>query len=491
VYSYEGADIALDKSAGNSVRRCVSVNSTAFVASPGSETASPTFLEGNVIDSWRGNAAIRGGLRGPYIFIDNAFTNGSGSVAPYDPYCPYYHACGKPMQYTVWEQTNGIALFSGNTIDGDAVGSSQLLPCFEQTTSGRPKQPTCVAMTNVDKRDLPSTTGDSAPPKTKLTPETRFLKQKWPVPSTLVDARDHGCTGTEKDSTKCVQATIDAAAAKGGGAAAYFAPRDYLISEPIYVKAGQYTVLGSGVKSRFVWQSKQRAEPAIVVVEGGTGLHLMHFEVTSGGKEEYFDTKILHDGSRKLSHSGRGDNNKSSTSSGTKTVYDEIYTSVPGGDVWNATGVKVSQLQTGDTVHFIHLDGNLHVQDSADATVFLNFMIQGSLNISGTVQPAPDRPYPSVGAVTVVGLTDHDINVMDDQSVVVTDYYSEQIKTGHLILQGSGQNERTPGRVTISAIKSDCYTSDEITVDNYHGSLVYASSLFFEGPAVTVTQTGE
>ena len=499
VYSYEGADIALDKSAGNSVRRCVSVNSTSFVASPGSETASPTFLEGNVIDSWRGFAAIRGGLRGPYLVIDNAFTNGSAGVKPYDPYCASYEACGRPMQYIVWEQTNGVALFSGNTIDGHAVDSSQLLPCFDKTTTGKPKNPTCASMSNVDKRDLQSTAGDAAPPKTKLTPTTRFLKSTWPVPTALVDARDHGCTGTEKDSTACVQATINAAAAKGGGAAAYFAPRDYMISQPIHVAAGQYTVLGGGVKTRFVWQSAQRAEPAVMVVEGGTGLRLMHFDVTSGGKTELFDTKILHDAS-KLSRAG-GTTSGGTTSGGGggggggglagTTVYDEIYTSVPGGDVWNATGFKVSKLQSGDIVHFVHLDGNLHVEDSAEGTVFLNFMIQGSLNISGAVQPAQDRAHPSVGAVTVVGLTDHDINVLDDQSVVISDYYSEQIKTGHLTLQGTGRGETAAGRVTISAVKSNCYTSDEITVNSYHGSLIYASSLFFEGPAVSIQQTGE
>jgi hypothetical protein len=61
----------------------------------------------------------------------------------------------------------------------------------------------------------------------------------------------------------------------------------------------------------------------------------------------------------------------------------------------------------GDTAHFIHIDGNLLVADSAAGTVFLNFMIQGSLNISGAVQPAASRPYPAFGAVTVVGLTDH------------------------------------------------------------------------------------
>jgi hypothetical protein len=86
-------------------------------------------------------------------------------------------------------------------------------------------------------------------------------------------------------------------------------------------------------------------------------------------------------------------------------------------------------------------------------------MIQGSLNISGKTQPEANRRFPSVAAATVVGLTDHDINVMDDQSVTITDYYSEQIKTGHLTLVGSGDPGRSPGRVTISAVKSDCCVS--------------------------------
>jgi hypothetical protein len=37
---------------------------------------------------------------------------------------------------------------------------------------------------------------------------------------------------------------------------------------------------------------------------------------------------------------------------------------------------------------------------SAAGTVFLNFMIQGSLNVSGTEQPAADRPFPSVPDLT-------------------------------------------------------------------------------------------
>jgi hypothetical protein len=117
----------------------------------------------------------------------------------------------------------------------------------------------------------------------------------------------------------------------------------------------------------------------------------------------------------------------------------------------------------------------------------------------------------------VVGLTDHDLNVHDDQSLVITDYYSEQIKNGHVYLSGAAVNTQVeeagagsdavaaggggggggggragtqPGRVTIAAAKSDCYTPDEMTVENYHGTIAYSNSFFFEGPPVVITQRG-
>ena len=417
VYVYEGADIALAKSAGNSVRRCVSVNGTRFVASPGSETGSPTSIEGNVIDSWRGHAAISGALRGPYFLLDNEFSNGTGTVAPHDPYCqPDQSDCGNPMNFQPWHMTNAWALFSGNTVDGNPVTSAELIPCYDNPPKGRRKEPSCTNQANLFKRDLQS---PPAPP-TGLTYKTRFLKSNWPIPTSLVDARDHGCTGMEKDSTACVQATIDAAAAKDDGCAAYFAPRVYLISQPVHIKPGNYSVMGSGVRTQFAWHATVPADPAVLMVHaagGGKGLRLLHFSVMSGGKAMIFDTKILHDGSSSGigSVGGRitGSAEAGGPSAATAILYDEIYTSSPGADVWNATGIAVRNLKQGDTAHFVHLDGNLLVADSAQGTVFLNFMIQGSLNISGATQPDAKRAYPSVAAATVVGLTDHDINVME------------------------------------------------------------------------------
>ena len=112
-------------------------------------------------------------------------------------------------------------------------------------------------------------------------------------------------------------------------------------------------MLGSGFKTLFAWHGSQSADPAVVVVHGagGKGLRLMHFEVMSGGKQMVFDTKILHDGSSSAVHGSGGvgeqhgnDEVDAGPSAAAATVYDEIYTSAPGADAWNASGVARAPL---------------------------------------------------------------------------------------------------------------------------------------------------
>ena len=92
----------------------------------------------------------------------------------------------------------------------------------------------------------------------------------------------------------------------------------------------------------------------------------------------------------------------------------------------------------------------------------------------------------------MVGLTDHDLSVNDDQSFVATDFYTEQIKTVHVYLAGTGGHASMPGgRVTIAGVKSSCYTGRDVEIDNYRGSLWYSSAFFFgQGASAHVTQRG-
>ena len=281
VETYEGADIFLAPSAGNSVRRCVSVNAGgAFVASPHHTAVNPATIEGCVVDGWRGAAAIQVKnlpfppvflrlllisflhdlvsceqfeMRGPLTLLDNSFTNGSHPVSPH-----------RVVDYSPWKQTNGDILFGGNRVDGKAVSSAELLPQLPS---------------NVHAHDLQTNAENASP----LSTETRFLKPSWPIPTALVNARDHGCTGTEEDSTTCAQKTIDAAAAKGDGAAAYFPAAVYKITAALTVKSGNYSVRGSGFETIFSWSSPSDPAPAVMHIQsGGAGLRLEQFAVVSG-----------------------------------------------------------------------------------------------------------------------------------------------------------------------------------------------------------------
>eukprot|EP00040_Diaphanoeca_grandis_P030531 m.180555 g.180555 ORF g.180555 m.180555 type:complete len:813 (+) comp32026_c0_seq1:65-2503(+) len=448
------ADIFLAPSAGNSVRRCVSVGSKTFVAAPHHTAANPSTIQDCRVDSWTGSSAINFNLRGPLSIFDNQFTNGpNGST---------------PIASTPWSQTNALLMFNGNTIDGTVASATMLLPT---------KTPS-----NLITMDLPSTS--STPKPSSITSTTRFLKSWWPIPTAFVDAsqQPQGCGVKGVLANECVQATIAAAAAKGNGAAAYFPPGSYMVNESIVVPGGKnFTVLGGGFNTVFSWSGTNNATPAVMHVEGGGGgLRLEQFVVESGGKEQINNTRILHDGadSHDVGQAKR------------QTTYDGIYTSGPNGEnMWSSPGMVVDGLRASDVVHFVHVDGNVAIKNSAAGIVLIGFMIQGNLNISGKVQPDLAQQYPAIGVTTLVGLLDHDLDVSDDQSIIISDFYSEQMHSAHIELSGGASGSK-PGRVTIAAVKTQGYTSNCMSINNYQGDVFLSASFFFGGPTPAITQKG-
>ena len=160
--------------------------------------------------------------------------------------------------------------------------------------------------------------------------------------------------------------------------------------------------------------------------------------------------------------------------------------------------IHIDSLSAGETVHAVHLDGNLNVSDSDAGTVLVGMMIQATMHVNGHTKTASALPArdptagPPLGFLTFIGLVDdYDVIVSDDKSVVIEDLYCEQLKVGHLKLSGTGSGD-VPGRVTIQGVKSDSYTPAYATIDNYYGSLFYMSSMFLEKsfPEWTITQTG-
>ena len=339
------------------MRRCVSVGSQAFVVTPHHTAVNPATIQDCRVEGWTGAAAVEFNLRGPLTLLDNQFTSSTAEPSSANVSAQAVGAAPVAVGNRPWPQTNQVVMAAGNTVDGDAMAASGLL-------GG-------VVPPNVFPYDL-ADTHVAAGQTAGLTSTTRFLKPWWPgIPTALVEAAVHGCSGeATDDASVCAQATIDAAAAKGNGAAAYFAPGTYSINATLVVKSGNYSVMGAGFTTNFVWAGHTSATPAVMVVQGGGGgLRLEHFAVISGGKDLAFDTKLLHIGTPADTAAAR-------SKAARTTTYDEIYTATPGSQLWNATGFEVRDLKAGDTVHFVHLDGNLKVHDSAAGTVFLNFMIQ-------------------------------------------------------------------------------------------------------------------
>ena len=185
-------------------------------------------------------------------------------------------------------------------------------------------------------------------------------------------------------------------------------------------------------------------------------------------------------------------------------------------------------------MHAIHLDTNINITNSAAGQVLVGFIAESVLTInapasttaelaeaemrgaatsrqhqwvgnstrsrtepSGSLHshtyPAATVSTPSVGFLTFIGLVDdYDVIVEDDQSVVISDLYAEQLKQGHLLLSGTGKGTAA-GRVTIQGVKSSA-TADWAKIDNYYGSLFYMSSCFLSMACATcpwtITQQG-
>ena len=84
---------------------------------------------------------------------------------------------------------------------------------------------------------------------------------------------------------------------RGGGVAAYFGPGVYSLNSSITVPGGDYTVLGNGFNTQFVWDSRAHATPAMVHVKPTSdGLRLEQLNLISAGGALELDTKLLHDG---------------------------------------------------------------------------------------------------------------------------------------------------------------------------------------------------
>jgi len=414
-----------------SVRRCTSFNSKQFIQH--SSSVSPMTIQDCQVAGWRDprGAVVLNGA--PVTMFDCAFTHGPAGRAP-------VMVQGKGQRVIASENR---AQGSGRVFAGN--GRIYRVPAGKS------------------RRNLTSA-------------RQRFLKDTVRVPTKVFDAkRDFGAVGNGRaDDTAAIQKAIDAARAHGDGAIAYLPSGRYVIKRTLLVTGRDYYVGGTGFRSCVTWKGPKGG--TMVEVHEANDVTLEHIAIGNhdSGKMDN-DIDILQTGSKTAS----------------RVTYDGVF--VFGMYQKNSfkKGLHLRDLGPDDTVVMPHVQGNIRIIDSADATILGNCTYEGAIVVEGKDANRGGL----IGFMTRLSTHNtHGLYLRDNHSIVMSDFYVEQADNGFVL---EGTPGLPAGRATIAGAKVDFFRGkgkvDGTVLDirNYHGEVFLGPDQFYASlPRVPIVHEG-
>lgn len=399
----------------NSIRNCTSVGSVRFVTGgPGSATSELT-VQNCRVDGWSApDGAITPAFRGPNLIFDNQFTN------PPNDHPPIRLANGAYAEQ--------LALVSSNTCPG-------VTQIVDPGVKGRVTEVPPQIARNGLRKIVP------------LTAESSFLQSEAPVPGRVFDVkRDFGAIGNgQADDTDAIEAAISAAREAGQGAIAYLPSGRYRVTRPLHLTGGDYYVGGCGFHTEVHWGGPEDGGP-VFAVHDPQSVTLEQLAIAAP------DTVA------KIRHTGEG---------ASRIVYDGVYV----GGSWMPDnrvlrGLECVDLPQAATVLLRHFDGSIRMTRSSLATVLVAYHVDGVLVVEGDSVKA--RPMSEI--VRICSGNPYDMVVLDNQDLVVGDYYTEQTKQA---VYASGGERPHSGRITLKEVKVHTEIAEPVTLDNYQGRFFY------------------
>jgi hypothetical protein len=425
----QAVDLLLHPEHGCSVRRCSSVGSRAFVDFANS--VAPMTIEDCRVEGWTNPDWAISVAGGPVMIFDCAFTR------PPSRNAPIVSGGGERVivSENVSAETDGVysATRRGKLYEIPAGQRTGLLTSAQQ----------------------------------------RFIKSTWELPTKVFDAKgDFGAKGDgATDDTAAIQQTIDAARTAGNGALAYLPAGFYVIKNTLHLTGADYYVGGSGFRSSLVWRGPEGG--TMVAVEDPMRVTLQNLAIGN------HDAGQMNNGIDVL---------QTTTGKPAIMTYDNVsvfgmYQKQP-----FRKGLWLRGLGPNVTVHIGHMQGNIHLVDSAQATVLANATYEGSVVVEGKGKQRDGF----FGILTRLGtITTYPLIVRDNQSLVASDFYIEQADHG-ISLQGGPDDP--PGRVTFSGPKfhfsalKDGAPNIPITIDNYRGQFFLGAEQFYVEPVASRVQ---
>jgi hypothetical protein len=305
--------------------------------------------------------------------------------------------------------------------------------------------------------------------------QERSFRTDWNVSGKVFDARrDFGAKGDGKtDDTDAIVATIKAAREHGKGAIAYLPNGQYRVTKTIDIFGNDYRVGGAGCgwscATQVMWAGKrveQGQEVAIFHIENANNVTIEEF-VAATPSPYYDDMGVI-----SFLHTA--------SDSPSLVTYNDV-----GGFT------QFRGLSQKDRVNIRMLDGIIDFDNCQRATILAEQIYPSrhpqskrfntTLRVRGRDQQLPKDGF--LGIMTMFNAGNpYDIIVQDSQSLVISDYYTEQTQRV-LLLEGNPGD--TPGRVTLLAHKFHSFGADDLVqVRNYKGSLFIGASFLPQPPLV-------
>jgi len=421
------ADFSVGAEHGCSIRRCTSVGSKYFVVETG--TIAPLTLQDCQVSNWTASDAAVYLNGGPVLVFDCVFTNVSSHRFPIK-----------------------------------APSSSQKLLLSNNRPAQTEMLATCIPLQQV--YIIPN----GAEMGVVTNASQRFLQETAAVPGKVFDAvRDFGAKGDgQTDDSTAIQAALDAAGQHGEGAIAYLPTGRYVVSQTLWVTGSNYMMGGSGFRCGLIWRG-QAGAPFITVsnVQNVTLADYCVGHHDFGQMNHGDDIWII-----------------SAPEQPCRLTLDGVYAYGMYDLAPDVHGIHFDNLAAGSVIVGAKVQGNLRITGCAQATLLFRTSYEGTVTIEGS----SSAQNGFAGFLTrVATITDPALQVFDNQSVVMSDFY---VESSDQIAVLSGTPGESPGAVTIQGPKAQMVINAPIfDIQGYAGQIYYGQVEFYCQPAETIFQS--